>query len=295
MEFIEAKQIISSYSRQNSWFGNNYNMNIYKGCSHGCIYCDSRSDCYRIENFDQVKVKRNAIEIINNQLKTLRKKGVIGTGSMSDPYNFVERELSLTRQALELVDKYGFGISIATKSSLIARDIDVLTNIASHSPVLALMTITTHDDQVSKIVEPNVCLSSQRFETLKFLSSHGIKTGILLMPVLPFITDSVSNIKKIVNIAKAAGVSYIYPAFGVTLRQNQRVHFYQKLYESFGEEVKQNYITTFGNSYVCRSPRENELLQAFKRECQNAKLLYQMEDIIRDYKKDYLNEQMKIF
>lgn len=150
MEFIEAKTIISGYTDGNAWFGNNYNMNIYKGCCHGCIYCDSRSECYHVENFDKVRAKANALALIARELKSKRKTGVIGTGSMSDPYNPFEKEYMLTRGALELIDRYGFGVSIATKSDLIMRDIDVLKKIGMHSPVLIKMTITTADDNLCK-------------------------------------------------------------------------------------------------------------------------------------------------
>jgi len=190
MEYIKAKKLISQYAYDNSWFDINYNMNIYKGCCHGCIYCDSRSECYQIEDFDRVRAKENAIESIGKELKGKRRKGVIGTGAMSDPYNPLEKKFQLTRGALEEVNKYNFGISIATKSPLITRDIDILKKISSHSPVLIKMTITTFDDDLCKRIEPNVPCSSERFKAIKQLSDNGIYTGILLMPILPFINDT---------------------------------------------------------------------------------------------------------
>jgi len=150
MEFIPAKTIISGYTADNPWFGNNYNMNIYKGCCHGCIYCDSRSECYHVENFDEVKIKENALAIIERELKSKRKTGVIGTGAMSDPYNTLEKEYRLTRGALALINTYRFGVSIATKNNLITRDLDVLKEIQIHSPVLIKITITTCDDELCK-------------------------------------------------------------------------------------------------------------------------------------------------
>lgn len=150
MEFIPAKTIISGYHANSTWFGNNFNMNIYKGCSHGCIYCDSRSECYQVENFDEVRAKENALALIEHELKSKRKRGIIGTGAMSDPYNPLEKEFMLTRGALELINRYGFGVSIATKSDLIIRDIDILKAISAHSPVVVKMTITTADDILCK-------------------------------------------------------------------------------------------------------------------------------------------------
>ena len=221
MEFIKAKTIVSGYSSNEQWFGNNYNMNIYKGCCHGCIYCDSRSECYGIEDFDRVRAKK-MLWIIARDLKSKRKTGVVGMGAMSDPYNPFEKEYELTRGALKLIHKYGFGVSIATKSDLIVRDIDLLKSIQTHSPVLAKITITTCDDALCKKIEPNVALSSKRFEAIKKLSDHGIFVGILLMPVLPFIEDNEENIMGIIHLAHKSGAKFIYPAFGVTLRQNQR-------------------------------------------------------------------------
>lgn len=131
MKSVPAKTIISGYYFDNSWFGNNYSMNIYKGCCHGCIYCDSRSDCYNIENFDEVRVKENVLILIERELKSKRKTGVIGTGAMSDTYNPFERKLKLTRGALKLENRYGFGISIATKRSCFKRYGYIKRNIAA--------------------------------------------------------------------------------------------------------------------------------------------------------------------
>ena len=294
MEFIPAKTVISSYSANNSWFGLNYNMNIYKGCCHGCIYCDSRSECYRVENFDEVRAKENALAIIERELKSKRKKGVIGTGAMSDPYNPFEKEFKLTRGALELINRYHFGISIATKSDLISRDVDILKEISLHSPVIIKITITTSDDALCRKLEPNVAVASERFATIKKLWEKGIFTGILLMPVLPFLEDSEENILSIIKLAHENGARFIYPAFGVTLRQNQREWFFNKL-EEFFPSIKEKYISQFGNSYECRSPKAKELWGIFKRECDRLGILYKMEDIIKAYKNGYGETQLSIF
>lgn len=294
MEFVPAKTIISGYMPNNSWFGNNFNMNIYKGCSHGCIYCDSRSECYRVENFDEVRAKENALALIERELKSKRRTGVIGTGAMSDPYNPFEKEHRLTRGALELINRYGFGVSIATKSDLITRDIDVLKSIAVHSPVLIKITITTADDLMCKKIEPNVATSSERFSAISMLSENGIFSGVLMMPVLPFIEDTTENISTIIKLAHKNGAKFIYPAFGVTLRQNQREWFYNKLDNQF-PTIKEQYISHFGNSYECRSPKSKELWRLFKSECDRFKLLYKMDDIINNYKHGYGDRQLSLF
>lgn len=294
MEFIPAKTIISGYSENNSWFGNNYNMNIYKGCNHGCIYCDSRSECYRVDNFDEVRAKENALAIIARELKSKRKKGVVGTGAMSDPYNPFEKEYKLTRGALELINRFGFGVSIATKSNLVIRDIDILKEISRHSPVLIKITVTAADDSLCKKIEPRVALSSQRFEAIRELSKEGIFVGILMMPILPFIEDTEDNISSIIELAKKSGAKFIYPALGVTLRQNQRDWYYNKLDELF-PLVKEKYIKNYGNSYECRSVKAKELWGLFKYKCDDMGIIYKMNDIIRGYKTSDKNIQLSLF
>ncbi len=294
MEFVAAKTIVSGYSENNSWFGNNYNMNIYKGCCHGCIYCDSRSECYRVDDFDKVRAKENALALIERELRSKRKKGIVGTGAMSDPYNPFEKEYQLTRGALELINSYGFGVSIATKSDLIIRDIDILKEISTHSPVLIKITVTTADDALCKKLEPNVAPSSQRFKAIRELSSQSVFAGVLMMPVLPFIEDTEENINGIIELAQKSEAKFIYPAFGVTLRQNQRDWYYKKLDELF-PTIKDKYIKHFGNSYECRSPRAKELFGLFKKKCDEYGILYKMNDIITEYKKPYQIEQLSLF
>jgi DNA repair photolyase len=247
-----------------------------------------------VGDFDTVRAKQNALAIIEQQLKSKRKTGVVGTGAMSDPYNTFETEHNLTRGALKLIDKYGFGIAISTKSNLIVRDIDVLKRIKTHSPVLCKITVTSCDDNLCKIIEPNVSLSSERFDAIKKLSKEGIYCGVLLMPVLPFITDAAENIISIVRLAKQSGANFIYPAFGMTLRENQREYYYNKLDEFFFG-LKNRYIKQFGDSYSCGSPKAKELYMMFKKECDKLDVNYKMTDIIEGYKKGYQSQQMKLF
>ncbi|WP_297417565.1 radical SAM protein [Clostridium sp.] len=294
MNFIDAKTIVSGYSESSTWFGNNYNMNIYKGCCHGCIYCDSRSECYRIDNFDTVRAKKYALALINKELRSKKRTGVIGTGAMSDPYNPFEKEYKLTRGALELINTYGFGISMITKSDLITRDIDIIKKISSHSPVLIKVTITTCNDELCRKIEPNVAVSSKRFAAISELSKNGIFAGVLLMPVLPFLEDNEENIEGIVKLAYENGAKFIYPAFGVTLRQNQRDWYYKKLDEKF-PGIKQKYIKEFGNNYECYSPKAKLLWELLKKECTRYGILYKMKDIIEAYKNGYDHDQLSLF
>lgn len=296
MEYISAKTIVTKTKNSSAWFGTDYNMNIYKGCCHGCIYCDSRSECYRIDHFDQVRAKENALQIIRDELRRKVKKGVIATGAMSDPYNPFEEKLQLTRHALELCNAFEFGVAIATKSILLKRDIDVLSDIKEHSPVICKVTITTSDDILAKTIEPNAPTSTERFAMIKELSSHGIFAGILLMPVLPFLEDTPENIMEIIEKAQENGAKFIYPAFGVTLRSNQREWYYEKLNSLFPEKnLVEKYQTQYGSYYECRSPKAKKLWALFEKECTERKIYYKMKDIIYAYKHSYKIEQLNLF
>lgn len=290
MEFIKAKQIVNPTS-DSYWFGTEYTMNIYRGCCHGCIYCDSRSRCYNVNEFNKIKVKENALEIIENDLRRKNKKGIIGTGSMSDPYNPLEQKLRLTRGALELVDEYGFGIFIATKGKLLMRDVDILRRIKKHSPVICAVTITCADDGMSKKIEPDAPSSSERFQILRKLWDEGIYCGVLLGPVLPYITDSIQNILQVVQKAHEAGASFIYPTFGVTLRDNQRNYFYDKLDQKF-PGIKENYIRDYGDTYYCSIKDFNSVYDSFKNECDKYGLLHNMQQIISAAKRNYEFDQL---
>lgn len=293
MEFIPAKTIITR-CKGNEWFGIDYNMNIYRGCSHGCIYCDSRSSCYGIEDFDTVTAKKDALSIIYQELRKKVKTGVIGTGSMSDPYNPMEAKYGLTRGALEIIERFGFGITIATKSPLVTRDLDLLKKIQKNNAVLVKMTVTTCDDALCKIIEPHVAPTSKRFEAIKTLSEAGITCGLLMMPVLPFIEDSEENIKEIIRQAALNGAKFIYPAIGMTLRENQREYYFDNLDKHF-PHLKEKYIKAFGKSYECRSVDLQKLWQVFTKECEKVGIVYKMQDIIKTYQNPCDIEQLSLF
>lgn len=295
MEYIKAKTIVTK-NKSTVWFGTDYTMNIYKGCCHGCIYCDSRSDCYRIDDFDKVRVKENALEIIRNDLRRKVMTGVVGTGAMSDPYNPFEKKLNLTGNALQLINAFEFGVAIATKSDLITRDIDILECIVRHSPVICKITITTYDDVLASQLEPYAPSSSRRFEAIRKLSEANIFSGILLMPVLPFIEDNSNNIISIVKRAAECGAKFIYPAFGMTLRENQRLYYFDKLNELYPDsDYVVKYINKFGNSYQCTSPNAKKLWYEFKNLCEKYSILYDMKSIINGYKRKYKSSQLSIF
>ena len=295
MEFIKAKTILTKVKGGSEWYGVDYNMNLYRGCSHGCIYCDSRSDCYHIENFDTVKGKENMMQILENELSKKRVKGVVGIGAMSDTYNPMEIKYQQTRGALQLISKYSFGVSIDTKSDLILRDIDLLKEINSKNNVIIKFTITTPDDKLSKIIEPNVCVSSKRLEAIKILNDNGIFTGIMMNPVLPFITDKEEDIKKLVRLASEYGAKFIHTYMGMTLRENQRVYYFDKLDDKF-PGVKEKYIKNYGDRYNCLVPNYKQLYKVFTDECDKYGISYKMNDIIRAYKKESTNdEQISLF
>lgn len=292
MEWIEAKTILTKVNYGQDWYGIDYNMNLYRGCCHGCIYCDSRSDCYHIPHFDKVRGKQNACAILEKKLQKKKKKGVVGIGSMSDTYNPLEEKYELTRNALKLLYQYQYGVSIDTKSDLIIRDMDILEAMHKQSSVIVKFTITTADDALSKIIEPHVCSSSKRFAAIRALSDRGIFVGIMLNPVLPFLTDTEENIKKIVFLAYQSGAKFIHTYMGMTLRENQRVYYYQML-DKYFPGIKEKYQKFYHNRYHCTVPHAQKLYEIFTKECQKYHLLYKMEDIIKAYKKEA--KQMTLF
>ena len=295
MEFIKTKTILTKVKYGSDWYGVDYNMNLYRGCSHGCIYCDSRSNCYHIDNFDVPKGKENALVILEKELSRKHDHGVVGIGSMSDTYNPLELKFEQTRGALKLLSKYNYGVSIDTKSDLILRDIDLLKEINSKNNVIIKFTITTPNDELSKIIEPRVCVSSKRFKAIKKLSDNGIFTGIMMNPVLPFITDSEEDIKKLVRIANLCGAKFIQTYMGMTLRENQRNYYYQKLDEYF-PGLKDKYMNYYKESYNCPVPNYKRLYKVFVSECDKYGILYNMKDIIKAYKKEIKdNEQIRLF
>lgn len=293
METIPAKTILGR--TKGGWFGTDYMMNLYRGCCHGCIYCDSRSDCYGIDDFDRVRAKENALALLRDELRRKVRSGVVGTGSMSDPYNPFEETELLTRHALELINAYGFGAVVLSKSALIARDADILLEIAEHSPTMAKMTVTTCDDELCRLIEPNVSVSSERFSAIAEMSDKGIFTGITLMPVLPFIEDTEENIVGIVKTAHECGARFIYPAFGMTLRGRQREHYLSQLEKIFPEKgLRRKYESYFGENYGCTSPNVKKLWARFVSECEGYGILYKMEDICAAYKSGY-DTQLSFF
>jgi DNA repair photolyase len=241
---------------------------LYRGCQHQCIYCDSRSQCYEIENFNHdVLVKVNAIELLEKELPSKRVKGVVGTGSMNDPYMPLEKTYNLTGRALALIAKQGFGVHINTKSDLVLRDLNLLKEINRVYAAVSF-SITTADDALGKLVEPGASLVSARFAAMHSLAQNGILTGVTMMPILPFLEDNEQNVTRIVQLAAENGASYILAAFGLTMRDRQRAYFYGKLDQLF-PGVRAKYERRYGERYECSAPEAARLENLFRKLCAN--------------------------
>ena len=276
MHFVNAKGILSP---QNG-------MNLYRGCTHGCIYCDSRSRCYHMDHdFEDIEVKENAIELLEKTLRSKRKKCMIGTGAMTDPYIPLELELGNVRKALELIYKYGFGVTLQTKSDRILRDLDLLSRINKSTKCVVQMTLTTYDDDLCRKIEPNVCVTSERVRVLKILRDSGIPTVVWLCPILPFINDTEENIAGIMDYctdAKVYGV--ICFGMGLTLREGNREYFYRQLDRCF-PGLKDRYIYEYGSQYEVRSRNHESLMKLFRDKCDGSGIKYDIEEIFT-----YLNK-----
>ena len=295
MEYVKTRTIMTKSDQGSKWFGIDYHMNLYKGCSVGCIYCDSRSDCYHISDFDIVKTKVDALEILEQELSSKSYRGVVSFGTLSDPYNLEEKHLELTRNALKLIAKYGFGVSIDTKSDLILRDIDLLKKIAENNSVIIKISICVSDDDMAKKLEPGVISSSKRFEVLRKLREENLYSGVLMTPVLPFLTDTEENIRSIIKKSKHADAKFIYTKMGVNLRTNQRQYYYEKLDELF-PGLSLDYKSVYGNRYFCTSMQYRHLFELFLNLCHENGILTEMDEIINDYKKEIpMNKQISLF
>lgn len=287
MHLVKAKHILSA----------NNGMNIYRGCSHSCIYCDTRSNCYGFNHdFEDIEVKINAPELLEQALKNKRHKCMIGTGSMSDPYLHLEKDLKLTRKCLKIIEKYGFGVTILTKSDLILRDLDLLIKINQKARCVVQMTMTTYDEKLCKIIEPNVATTKRRFEVLKILQNHGIPCVVWLCPILPYINDNLDNLKGIMQYCIDADVKAIVNfGFGVTMREGNREYYYENLDKSF-KGLKQVYQRQYHNSYSLESPNHTKLLHYFKETCHKHQIICDVEACFQ-----YLNyfppkyEQLSLF
>jgi len=286
---INAKAILTKVKNApDNWFGTTYNMNLYRGCQHDCIYCDSRSKCYQIQNFSEIIVKQNALELLETELSRKKIKGTISFGSMNDPYMPIEKDLNLTGRALQIIAKHSFPIHIITKSNLVLRDIDVLQKISQTYCAISI-TITTCDDNLSKKIEPNAPTSSKRFEALKQLTNNNIYAGITLMPVLPYITDNSDNIISIIEKAAEANCKYIVFAPGVTLREGQREYFFQKISENLPEFMN-IYNQKAANTFQFVANNVNNLTKIFYQKCKEKNIPTKM-----IFFKNQDNKQLSIF
>ena len=279
MHFVDAKGILTGGK-------GHYGMNIYRGCSHGCIYCDSRSTCYQFSHaFEDIEVKQNAPELLEQALKSKRQKGMIGTGSMSDPYMHCEEQLKLTRKCLEIIYKYGFGAAVQTKSDRILRDIDLLEEINRRAKSVVQITLTTWDKQLCQIIEPNVCNTQRRIEVLEAMREREIPTVVWLTPILPFINDTEENILAILNACAQVKVKGIICFdMGLTLREGDREYYYAALDRHF-PGLKEKYISTYGDTYEIPSLQSTRLMNLFTTFCRDHGILYRPNECF-----DYLHQ-----
>ena len=257
-------------------------MNIYRGCTHGCIYCDSRSTCYKMDHdFEDIEVKQDALEILDRQLRSRRRACMVGTGAMGDPYIPLEQDLELTKNCLKLIDSHGFGLAVQTKSTLILRDLDILKRISSRSKCVVQTTLTTYDEQLCKILEPNAPTSYERFKMLEVMRRERIPTVVWLAPVLPFINDSEKNLRGLLEYCIQAKVSGIICfGFGVTLREGSREYFYRQL-DAWQPGMKERYQDTFGSSYICMSPHNWRLMEVIRDTCRTFRIPFGTEKVFR--------------
>ncbi len=267
MHFVNAKGILTGS-------GGHVGMNIYRGCTHGCIYCDSRSRCYQFTHlFEDIEVKQNAPDLLEKALQSKRKRCMIGTGSMSDPYMHCEEQLGLTRRCLEIIQKYGFGVAIQTKSDRILRDMDLLDEINRSAKCVVQMTLTTYDDELCRILEPNVCNTKRRIEVLERMQERGIPTVVWLTPILPFINDTPENVGAILRECVRMGVKGVIDfGMGLTLREGDREYYYAAL-DRYFPGMKERYIRTYGNAYELPSTRAKELRKLLHNICDKNDIL----------------------
>lgn len=258
----------------------NNGMNLYRGCTHGCIYCDSRSVCYQMPHaFEDIEVKENALELLEDALRRKRKKCMISTGAMCDPYIPLEEEIEHTRKSLLLIEKYGFGAVVHTKSDRVLRDLDILSRINEKTKAVVQMTLTTYDEQLCKILEPNVSTTKKRFEALKIFRDNGIPTVVWLDPILPFINDTEENIRGILDYCINARVYGIMCfGMGLTMREGNREYFYKKLDRHF-PGLKERYIQTYGNAYEVNSPEHSKLMRIFRKTCRENNIVCNIDEI----------------
>jgi len=271
-------------------------MNVYRGCTHGCIYCDSRSVCYRIKHdFEDIEVKENAPELLEKALRGKKQKCMIGTGSMCDPYMPIEEDLRITRQCLEIIDRYGFGAAVQTKSPLVLRDIDLLTSINRKAKAVVQMTLTTYDENLCRIIEPNVATTKERFAALCALKDAGIPTVVWICPILPFINDTKENIEGLLNYCIEAGVKGIVTfEMGLTLREGDREYFFAALDRHF-PGLTDKYLRTFGLAYEILSPRNDELMTILRTTCAQHNILIGQECFSYMHEFPTNQEQMSLF
>ena len=215
-------------------------------------------------SFEDIEVKENALELLEDALRRKRKRCMIGTGSMSDPYMPLELRLEYMRKALFIIEKYGCGVALQTKSDRVLRDLEILKRM---------------DESLCKIIEPNVCTTKERFEALKILHNNGIPTVVWLCPILPCINDTRENIEAILRMCIEAQVcGVICFGMGLTLRDGSREYFYRQLDRNF-PGLKERYVREFGNRYEVPSIHSEELMRLFHHTCEQHGIMHDNDEI----------------
>lgn len=296
IEAFPAKKLLTPVKGTNTdFFYADYTLNLYRGCNHGCVYCDSRSVCYHINDFDRVRVKRDCLTMLEAELKQKKRAGVVGMGAASDPYNHYEQTLSATRGALMLLRRYGFSVGIPTKSDLMARDADVLCDIARQAPVRLCFSITTADDALAALLEPGAPSPTRRFAAMRALADKGLFVGAWLNPMLPFLTDDEEGMLRVLTKTAEARGRFCVCFFELTLREGDREYFYQALdcHPRF-QGIKQKYVDAFGLDYICPTPKADALFPVYKAACEKLGLLWRFEDINREAR-SRLPSQLSLF
>lgn len=275
MHYVKAKGIFTS----------DYGINLYRGCTHGCIYCDSRSEIYKFDHkFEDIEVKENAVELLKKEL-IRHNPFMVVTGAMTDPYVPIEKRVQHVRKCLELIYRYGYGFSCLTKSDLILRDLDLLKKINEKTKAVVQITLTTTDDNLCKIIEPNVCPTSRRVEVLKKLNENNIPAVVWLSPILPYINDTEENINSILDCCINENVKGVLNLdMGLSLRKGNREYFYRKLDENF-PGLKDKYVKEFQDREFIYGRNYKKLKGIIKKRCQKHQMLYKQEDIF-----EYIHE-----
>jgi len=252
---MEAKSILRKHKKIDSWFLSRYNMNLYRGCTHNCVYCDGRAEGYYVEGEfgSDVAVKINALEVLRRELDPKRKRTpfkrgyVMVGGGVGDSYQPVEEKYELTRKTLALLSEKKFPVHILTKSTLVKRDVDILKKINENSRAIVSFSFSSTDEKISRIFEPGVPSPRKRLETISFFKDEGIACGMFLLPVIPFITDIKGVMEKTIHDAQDVGVDFIIFG-GMTLKEGKQKEYFLNVLQKYDPKLVLEYQMIYQGS-----------------------------------------------